>query len=153
MKENYIIRNRNAKAFVKVFFSGNEINFQNEESASIETIIIDEEIYAALFCDEVRNVTFVIDAGDSQSVTTVLFHGDEEYNEFKRFLQSDLNLELSKQNIRINRYAESIAEKLANGVKLHVTDAADNSDMVECPECGMMNTKGSPYCMDCGADL
>ena len=44
-------------------------------------------------------------------------------------------------------------EKLRDGVQIKVTDALDTSDMEVCPECGMLNPKGSPYCLDCGAEI
>ena len=149
---NYFIVNRNAKKFANMSLDGNKASFSDDLGSEVGCILIDESIYAVLFCDEVRNITFVFE-NETLDVVTVLCLDGMLYDKLKCSLQDEYHLELSKQNIRINRYAESIAEKLANGVKLRVTDAADNSDMVECPECGMMNTKGSPYCMDCGADL
>ena len=153
LDSNYIIVNREAMKFSKMVFADDKASFFSNLDNAICEISISESIYATLFCDDTRNVTFVIDRAQTQDVITVLFIENSKYIEFKNQLQNAYNLELSKQNIKINRYAESIAEKLASGVKLRVTDAADNSDLVECPECGMMNTKGSPYCMDCGADL
>ena len=151
--KNYIIINREAKIFSNANCIENEIKFADEMGTAIHSILIDGTLYAGLFCDEVCNITFIVNNSTSQDVVTLLWHDSCEYEKFKSKLQDEYELELSKQNIKINRYAESIAEKLTNGVKLRVTDAADNRDMVECPECGMMNTKGSPYCMDCGADL
>lgn len=153
LDSNYIIVNREAMKFSKMVFVDDKASFFSNLDSAVCEIPMRESIYATLFCDGTRNITFVIDRAQTQDVITVLFVENSEYVEFKNQLQNAYHLELSKQNIKINRYAESIAEKLANGVKLHVTAAIDNSDMVECPECGMMNTKGSPYCMDCGADL
>ena len=153
LDSNYIIVNREAMKFSKMVFADDKASFFSNLDSAVCEISIGESIYATLFCDDTRNVTFVIDRAQTQDIITVLFVENSKYIEFKNQLQNAYHLELSKQNIKINRYAESIAEKLASGVKLRVTDAADNSDMVECPECGMMNTKGSPYCMDCGADL
>ena len=61
--------------------------------------------------------------------------------------------DVTQQNRKINRYAEAVAEKLALGVKLRITDAADSANMVKCPECGILNPPGSIYCLDCGADI
>ena len=149
---NYYIVNRKAKEFSDMKFEGNRAIFSNNLGDKVESITIDESIYAVLFCDEVKNITFVFEK-EVMDVVTILWHDYATYDDFKRILKSEHHLVLSKQNKKINRYAESIAEKLACGVQLRVTDAVDNSDMIECPECGMKNTKGSPYCMDCGTDL
>ena len=39
------------------------------------------------------------------------------------------------------------------GVQVKIADAVDESEMLVCPECGMLNPKGSEYCLDCGAEL
>lgn len=153
LEKNYIVINREAKVFANVSFADDLITFSDAENRIIENISINESLYAALYFDEACNVTFVIDRMNEQTVITVLWSVRNAYDEFKKTLANKYHIELSKQNNKINRYAESIAEKLANGVKLKIVDAVDNNDMVECPECGMMNTKNSPYCMECGADL
>ena len=48
---------------------------------------------------------------------------------------------------------KAVAEKLALGIKLRITDAVNDADMVKCPECGMLNPQGSMYCLDCGAEI
>ena len=152
---NYLIINRKPVAFDTLEIAGGEAVFMDADGIPLDegVIELDETIYAALYCDEVRNVTLVVAKTSSQDVVTILWRDEKSYQESKRLIEDALDIEMSKQNIKLNRYAESIAEKLAIGVELKVTDAMDNSEMVECPECGMMNLKGSPYCMDCGADL
>lgn len=152
---NYLIINRKPTAFELLAVEGGEAVFMDADGIPLDdgVIELDDTVYAALFCDEVRNITLVTAKTSSQDVVTILFREEGAYQETKRLIEAELDLEMSKQNIKLNRYAESIAEKLAIGVELKVTDALDNSEMVECPECGMMNLKGSPYCMDCGAEL
>lgn len=154
MRQNtYLIVNKKASEFNRAIYLEKSLEFLDGSGNEVGHLSINDSIYTVLYCDEVNNITFVVDRGNAQDVVTLLWQNNSEYLNFREQLSKKYGLELSKQNIKINRYAESIAEKLANGVKLRVTDAADNSDMVECPECGMMNTKGSPYCMECGADL
>lgn len=152
---NYLIINRKPVAFDALEIAGGEAVFMDADGIPLDdgVIELDESVYAALYCDEVRNVTLVLAKTSAQDVVTILWRDEGAYQESKRLFEDALELEMSKQNIKLNRYAESIAEKLAIGVELKVTDALDNSEMIECPECGMMNLKGSPYCMDCGADL
>ena len=76
------------------------------------------------------------------------------------FLNSDgkvldygVPVRFSPQNKKLNRYAEAVAEKLSLGIKLRITDAVNDADMIKCPECGMLNPSGSMYCLDCGAEI
>jgi hypothetical protein len=86
-------------------------------------------------------------------VITILWCSEESYRLDSDALRKAYGGRFSRQNIRLNRYAESIAEKLDNGVHLRVSDAIDETGMKVCPECGMLNPKGSPFCYDCGAEL
>lgn len=134
LTNNYIIINRKPQPF---------------DSFDIGAIA-GQSIYAALYCDEVRNVTLVTTNCD---VITILWKNEEDYRKGLKDIESAVTVPMSVQNIKLNRYAEEIAKKLSIGVELKVVDAAESQEMVECPECGAMNPKGSPYCMDCGADL
>lgn len=116
-------------------------------------IAIDDTVYAALFCDAARNVTLVTDRAGIRNVVTILWHTEEGYREGLGALKSAMSTRFSEQNLRINRYAEAVRDKLNDGVRLRVTDAVDESGMVECPECGTLNPPGSKYCLDCGADI
>lgn len=155
LRNNYLIINRKAQIFHEMKMADNTAIFVDVEGNVLDygTVIVDESVYVALYCDEVQNVTLVIDKHNHQDVVTILWCSESEYNKFKQSIQCCLNTKLSRQNIKLNRYAEDIASKLANGVKLSVVDAPIDSDMVECPECGMMSPKGTIYCMDCGAEL
>ena len=116
-------------------------------------LILDDTVYAVLYCDEVRNVTMITDRGGIRNVVTVLWHTEEGYREGSRLLRDAAGRHFSVQNTRLNRYAEAIAAKLDEGVRLRVADAVDESDMAVCPECGMLNPAGSRYCLDCGAEI
>lgn len=135
LTENYVIINRAAEACDK---------------PELNNCIEPDNIYVALYCNEVRNVTLVTNASD---VITLLWANEEAYKMGRETVAAKMNVPMSVQNIKLNRYAEEIAKKLKDGVELRVTDAVDESKMAECPECGALNPKGSMYCMDCGADL
>ncbi len=174
---NYLIINRRAQRFAEMRIAGRLAIFTDEEGKVLDygVVTLGDAIYAALSCDEVRNLTLVdgeestkLDdvkklhsvsrwSGYRHAVTTILWRDEGGYQGAKASLAPVLAGSgagsFSEQNIRLNRYAEAIAEKLDNGVKLRVTDAVDESDMAVCPECGMLNPAGSPYCLDCGAEI
>ena len=112
-----------------------------------------DTVYAALYCEEVNNVTLVTDKGAASEVITVLWADSADYERCLSELKEKLPLHFSPQNKRINRYAEAVAEKLALGIKLRITDAVHTEDMIQCPECGTLNPAGGMYCLECGAEL
>lgn len=155
LDSKYLIINRKAQKFSTAKTINGVLTFESADGLQLSdgSIAFDDSVYAALYCDEVFNTTLVINKAGIQTVVTILWNTEEEYKASLDILRVNLKTELSRQNLKINRYAESIAEKLSIGVELRVTDAVDESEMIKCPECGMMNDKDSMYCMDCGADL
>lgn len=155
LDKNYLIINRSPAPFACMKLAGNVALFTDEDGRPLDhgAVLLGDTVYAALYCDAVMNVTFVTRHQGRNDVITVLWHSREEYMRNADRLESAAGVRFSEQNIRINRYAEAIAEKLGNGVELRVTDAVRESEMISCPECGMLNPTGSPYCMDCGAEL
>ena len=153
LKTNYLIINREVQKFSEMKMFGGSVEFFGIEGNVFKQITLDKSVYAGLYCDEVHNVTLVVDKEGHQDVITILWCSEPEYQACKQTIENSLSMKLSRQNIKLNRYAEDIAAKLANGVKLLVVDAPMENDMVECPECGMMSPKGTPYCVDCGAEL
>ena len=155
LDSSYLIINRKPQKFDRVRFAGKAAVFIDSEGKPLNygVLRLDDTVYAALYCDEVRNVTLVIDAQGQRTVETILWHTEEGYRDGLAQLRKSVSLHFSPQNIRINRYAEAIAAKLDEGVQLRVTDAVDESGMVKCPECGMLNPAGSEYCLDCGAEI
>lgn len=155
LDSNYLIINRQPQRFTEMRIAGKTAVFISEEGKVLDygVLALGSTVYAALFCDEVRNITFVMDKGTHQDVVTILWLTEDGYRSGLDSLKSVLHMHFSSQNKLINRYAESVAEKLSEGVKLRVTDAVNAADMVQCPECGMLNPSGSMYCLDCGAEL
>lgn len=152
IESNYLIINRIPETYDRMKIAGKAAVFLNGSGKMIDrgAVRIDDTVYAFMYCDEVRNITLVTESGD---VITILCRDAGTYDETLSELRKASGRSFSKQNKRINRYAESVAEKLGEGVRLRVTDAVDQSEMVECPECGMLNPKGSVYCLDCGAEI
>lgn len=155
LTSNYLIIDRRPQRFAEMRVSGKVAVFIGDNGRPVDygAVILDDSVYAALYCDEVRNITLVQDRMGEIRVITILWHTDGSYRQGTDALHEALGKHFSRQNLRINRYAEAIAEKLREGVKLRVTDAQDETGMVRCPECGMLNPPGSQYCLDCGADI
>ncbi|MBQ0041226.1 MAG: zinc ribbon domain-containing protein [Clostridiales bacterium] len=149
---NYLIINRKPQPFESMEMDVETMMFMDESGNIIDVLVLDDSVFAALYCDEVRNTTLVV-YSDEIRVITILWASDAEYEAGRRMIADVVSVPLSSQNKKINRYGEELAKKLADGVKLQVIDAVDNSAMVKCPDCGMLSPKGTPYCMDCGAEL
>lgn len=148
LTSNYLIINREPQQFSELHLEGTTLTFDDGNS-----LTLDETIYAALYCDEVRNVTLVVSKSGVQTVETILWCDEAGYLAGKREIETALGRKMSRQNKKLNRYGEEIAKKLDNGVQIQVIDAVEESAMVECPDCGMMSPKGTPFCMECGAEL
>ena len=155
LDSNYFIINRHPQRFAEMRIAGQTAVFIDADGKVLDygVLRLDSSVYAALFCDEVQNVTLVVDRKTRQDVVTILWSTDDGYRQGLEALKDVLHVHFSPQNKKLNRYAESVAEKLALGVELRITDAVSAGDMIECPECGILNPKGSQYCMDCGAEL
>ena len=155
LDSNYFIINRHAQKFSTIRLTPNAAIFLGEDGRPLDfgVLPLRDSLYAALYCDEVRNVTLITDRAGVHNVVTILWHTDEGYAAGFEAMRGACGLTFHRQNKKLNRYAESIAEKLDIGVRIRVTDEVDESEMIVCPECGMLNPKGSPFCYDCGAEL
>lgn len=152
---NYYIVNRRAQKFCSMKLTPRAAIFLDENGRPVDfgVLALGDSLYAAVYCDEVRNITFVTDRAGVHDVITILWQTDEGYRKGFEALQAASGKPFYRQNKKLNRYAESIAEKLDIGVRLRVTDEVDESEMIACPECGILNPKGTQYCLDCGAEL
>ena len=155
IKYNYLIINKKPQRFSEMRLAGKTAVFLNGEGRPLDfgVLPLDSSIYTMMNCDQVQLMMLVIDKAGGQTVEGIFWKDEEEYSSGCRRLAETAGLKISKQDLRINSYAWSIAEKLRDGVQIKVTDALDTSDMEVCPECGMLNPKGSPYCLDCGAEI
>ena len=155
LNSNYLIINRKPQKFDKLRLAGRAAVFIDAAGKVLDNgvLALDDSVYAVLYCDEVRNITIVTDKGGRRDIYTILWRSEEDYLDDSESLRRAYSGRFSRQNLKLNRYAESIAEKLDDGVRLRVTDAIDESGMKLCPECGMMNPVESGYCLECGAEI
>ena len=155
VKSNYLIINKKAQEFSSVKYSGKAAVFTDREGTPLDygVLIMDGSIYALLVCSEFRLAVLVIDRQGERSVEDIFWLSDADFEEGVAAISKASGVRPSRQDTKVNSYAWSIAEKLDAGVQLRVADAVDESDMLVCPECGMLNPKGSEYCLDCGAEL
>lgn len=155
LNSNYLILNRRPQQFDRLRIAGRAVVFTDRDGRVLDNgvLALDGSVYTVLCCDEVRNITFVIDKAGRRTVETILWRDESQYRSDSEALRRAYKGRFSPQNLRLNRYAEAIAEKLDEGVRLRVTDAVDESAMIVCPECGMLNPPQSGYCLECGAEI
>ena len=152
---NYLIINKRPQKFASMRIAGKAAVFTDEKGRPVDfgVLALDDSIYTMLVCSEFRLTMLVIDRHGERRVEGIFWLTDEDYEECVRGFAEIAGLRPSVQDTKINSYAWSIAKKLDQGVRIKVTDAVDESEMTVCPECGMLNPKGTEYCLDCGADL
>ena len=158
LKTNFAIINREPFAFTSLSIEGQNLRIvgANGSDTAGSPLALDASIYAALYCDDVQNVTLVVNKDGVQTVETLLWCDEAGYEAGKKNIGDVLataGVRMSRQNKKLNSLGEEIAKKLAIGVEIAVIDAVEESAMVTCPDCGMQSPKGTPYCMDCGAEL
>ena len=155
LTNNYLIINKRAQAFSEMKIAGKTAVFVNDAVKVLDfgVTALDDTVYAILTCEEVKLVMLVIDRQGERRVEGIFWKEEDDYRKGAEAIGRASGMRLSKQDLKISSYAWSIAKKLDDGVRIKVTDALDTSDMTVCPECGMMNPKGTPYCLECGAEL
>ena len=152
---NYLIINKKPQKFSAMRIAGKAAVFIDADGRPVDfgVLALDDSIYTMLVCSEFRLAMLVIDRHGERRVEGIFWMTDEGYEDCVSGLAHAAGLKPSVQDTKINSYAWSIAEKLDQGVRVKVTDAVDESEMTVCPECGMLNPKGTEYCLDCGAEL
>lgn len=155
LKSNYLIINKKAQSFKEMRIAGRAAVFIDEEGRVLDygVLSLGDPVYTLLSCEEVRLLMLVREIRGEQRVEGIFWKEAADYEAGIEAIRAAAQKRISKQDLKISSYAWSIAEKLADGVRVRVTDALDASDMAVCPDCGMLNPKGSQYCLDCGAEL
>jgi len=155
IKNNYLIINKRPQKFAGMRIAGRAAVFTDECGKPVDfgVLALDDSIYTMLVCREFRLLMLVIDRHGERKVAGIFRRTDEDFEASVSGISEAAGIRPSVQDTKINSYAWSIAAKLDQGVKIRVTDAVDDSDMTACPECGMLNPKGTEYCLECGAEL
>jgi len=155
LRNNYLIINKKARVFSGMKIVGRTAVFLNDRGRPIDfgVLPLDDSVYAMMSCGEVKLLMMVTDRQGVHDVIAVFWKEETDYEEGCRKIGSTAGGKIYRQDLKINSYAWSIAEKLDAGVRIRVTDAVDEADMSVCPECGMLNPKGTPYCLECGSEL
>lgn len=118
-----------------------------------EQIQANREVYAALYCTELRNITFIVQNEKIHQMTMVL-DTNENFEAVFQFIKNACpKLEFSEQGKRINGYASSLVEKLEEGITVTIIETKDNEKLIFCSECGMQCDPNIPYCLECGASV
>ena len=155
LKSNYLIINNRPQAFHELRIAGRTAVFLNDDGKPLDFGMqpLDDSVYAMLSCEELRFIVIVTDRYGSHDVIDVFWMTDDGYEEGSRALSDVYGRRVYRQDNKLISYARSIAQKLDAGVRIGVADAVDASEMLTCRECGMLNPKGSQYCLECGAEL
>ena len=150
VKSNYLIINKKPQTFSAMKCAGRAAVFTDGDGKPLDygVLIMDSSIYTVLVCSEFRLAVLVIDRQGERTVEDIFWTDDEAFEAGVAAISEAAGIKT-----KINSYAWSIAEKLDAGVQVKIADAVDESEMLVCPECGMLNPKGSEYCLDCGAEL
>lgn len=111
-----------------------------------------KEIYAALYCKEIRNITFIVQNAEIHRMTLVLETNELFEHVFAYIKENCEELSFSEQGKKINGYAASLVEKLEEGITVTIIETKEAKEIF-CPECGMQCDPNIPYCLECGASV
>lgn len=155
IKSNYLIINKKAQKFEDLRIAGRAAVFTNAENKALNygVLALDDSIYAIMCCDGHNALALVLDKGGSRSVEIVMWQSKDAYIKYKEQISGIIKKRISVQDYKFSNYAWQVAQKLDEGNRVQIVDALDESKMAVCPECGMLNPAGSPYCLDCGAEI
>ena len=131
-----------------------EIVLENEKILVGDNVEISvAEIYACLYFEGLKNITFIVKS-EKPFCATLLLKETGKYNKILKSLQEKYsNILFSQQDKKINGYAGAIVDKLREGIETGIVDAVVETDIKSCPVCGMECDPNIPYCMECGAEV
>lgn len=153
---NFFLIDRKPQSLTKVTAGKSGLILQGPAGQVLDNgvIVMNDSVRAGLYCEDVKNITFLAKQAGKYAVETLIFGRKEDFRKVLDQIRSRYpKLEISRQNRKINRYAERIREKLNDGAEVRIVDAVREEDVVICPECGAQCAPGTPYCMECGAEL
>ncbi len=147
---NRFILEKKPSVFEKMVKEENVLHFQNEELL-IEGSVVLDEIYACLYCKELKNITLLIKGEQIQKIT-LLFGNEMEYEQCLNLMKAcGKKFRISEQNNKINGYGAALFEKLKEGIAVTIMDTKQEKEVLMCPMCGVQCDPNIPYCMECGA--
>ncbi|MBQ6623156.1 MAG: zinc ribbon domain-containing protein [Mogibacterium sp.] len=155
ISSNYLIINKKAQKFGDIKFAGHTLVFIDGEGKPLNygVLALDDAIYAIMCCDDYHALALVTDKDGRRSVEIIMWQDAEAYAAGKARIAEITHRRIYIQDYKFSSYAWLVAKKLDEGNRVKLVDAIDESKMAACPECGMLNPAGSPYCLDCGAEM
>ncbi len=152
---NLYIVNKKPQLVAKIESIGTVINIMDVEENIVEhgQIDLQQDLYACLYCKQLKNITFIINSERVYSASIIV--GEEfQFDDVLQLIREAYpELELSEQNAKINGYAASLVEKFQEGIAVTIVDMKEENEVKCCPVCGMQCDPNIPYCMECGASV
>lgn len=151
---NLIIKDKKATTFHEIELTDEMLMALDEQGVALaEGTIVAEEAHACMYCEILRNITWIL-VGEEIEKITMVFEKEEEFSQaLKAIRETYKSLEISEQNKKINGYATALVEKMKAGIELHIVESSDEVKVPICPVCGMQCDPDIPYCMECGASV
>lgn len=118
-----------------------------------ETKIPVDKIHVCLYCETLKNITFIICMDEIYKASLVMDSKDTFDKVLETLKKTCKSIDFSEQNKKINGYATALVEKMKDGIELTIVDSTDTVKVPICPECGMQCDPTIPYCMECGASI
>lgn len=144
---NRFILDKKVSEFECIIKDNQVLYFENAGSVK------EEEIYACLYCKDLKNITLLIKGEQIQKIT-LLFGNEKEYEQCLNQLRAcDKTFQFSEQNHKINGYSTALFEKLKEGITVTIMDTKQENEVLVCPVCGVQCDPNIPYCMECGTSI
>lgn len=107
-KSNFLLINRKPQVLEEVIPGEKGLIFLGKDRHILDhgVLVMDSGVRACLYCDDVRNLTFLVDRPGAYGIETLIFAAKEKYEKVRDTIKKDYpKLEMSPQNKKLNRYA------------------------------------------------
>lgn len=147
--------NKKASKASSFSFVGDYVVIADDRGVPIDgaRINTNEQLYTVLYYEKRHFITLVVKKPTPYAISLVFRSGADYDDVFALLKMVASEVRFSCQNFKISSYANRVAEKLQDGVELAIMDVVDKTTVAVCPECGVEVANGTPYCMECGAEL
>ncbi len=149
---NLYIVNKKPQTVVDIEVHGEILFLKNDKGVLLENseINLKKDIYACLFCRQLKNITLIV-KGKNVFSGALILADDVQFEAVLDMIKKEVpELELHEQNAKINGYAASVVEKLLEGTNVAIMETKEVTVKC-CSVCGMECDPNIPYCMECGA--